>query len=69
MDNELSRIIILEKNIKGDLTRCNICNINFTAIQPCIVCAAIIEKEEKFNRKLTKEEFREVVAGICGGAR
>ncbi|GAF86626.1 unnamed protein product, partial [marine sediment metagenome] len=35
MSEELNRIVILEKNIKGDLSRCQICEINFTAIQPC----------------------------------
>ncbi|MEK6888731.1 MAG: hypothetical protein AABW80_01345 [Nanoarchaeota archaeon] len=61
MDCELNRIIILEKNIKGDLSKCNICNVNFTAIQPCIVCQTIIEKEEKLGRKLSEEEFNEVI--------
>ena len=65
MSNEINRILILEKNIMGDLSKCKVCNINFTAIQPCIVCAAIIEKEEELGRKLTKEEFRKVVDGIC----
>lgn len=36
IDNNIDRIAILNKNVKGDLSRCNICNINFTAIQPCI---------------------------------
>ncbi len=67
MDEEINRIVILEKNIIGDLSRCRVCNINFTAIQPCIICASIIEKEEKLGRKLTKEEFDEIINGICGG--
>jgi len=57
MSEELKRIVILEKNIKGDLSRCQICKINFTAIQPCIMCQLKIEKEEKLGRKLTKEEI------------
>jgi len=61
MNEELKRIIILEKNIKGDLSKCHICGINFTAIQPCIVCQLVIEKEEELGRKLTKEEFYELV--------
>jgi len=60
MDEELNRIVILEKNIKGDLSRCNVCDINFTAIQPCILCQLIIEKEEKLGRKLKKEEVYEL---------
>ncbi len=69
MDDEISRIVILEKNVKGDLSKCNICNVNFTAIQPCIICQSIIEKEDKLKRKLTREEFNEIVEGICGGRR
>ena len=69
MNDETNRIVILYKNIKGDLSKCNICKINFTAIQPCIICASIVEKEEKLKRKLTREEFREIIEGICGGKR
>ena len=61
MENEIDRIVILEKNVFGDVSRCNICKINFTAIQPCIICQSIIEKEQELGRKLTKEEFDEVV--------
>jgi len=57
MNEEINRIVILEKNIKGDLSKCEICNINFTAIQPCIMCQLIIEKEEELGRKLVKEEI------------
>ena len=64
MSNKLNRIVILEKNIKGDLSRCNICEINFTAIQPCIMCQLIIEKEEELGRKLTKEEVCELNDGL-----
>ncbi len=60
MDEELNRIVILEKNIKGDLCRCQICKINFTAIQPCMICQLIIEKEEELGRELTKEETLEL---------
>ena len=66
MDNNINRIVILEKNVKGDLSRCNICNINFTAMQPCIICAAIIDKEEELGRKLTQEEFRDLTRGLFG---
>ncbi len=69
MSDETNRIVILYKNIKGDLSKCNICNINFTAIQPCIICASIIEKEEKLKRKLNKEEFSMIIEGICGEQR
>ncbi|MCX6741723.1 MAG: hypothetical protein NTX24_00920 [Candidatus Pacearchaeota archaeon] len=61
---EINRIIILEKNIIGDLSRCKICNINFTAIQPCIICQLIIEKEQKLGRKLTKQEFQDAIKGF-----
>ena len=57
MSNKINRIIILERNVKGDMSRCNICKINFTALQPCILCQLRIEKEEKLGRKLTKEEI------------
>ena len=67
MNEELNRIVILEKNIRGDLFKCKICKINFTAIQPCIICQSVIEKEEKLKRKLTREEFHEIINGICGG--
>jgi len=57
MGDKINRIVILEKNIKGDLSRCQICKINFTAIQPCIMCQLRIEKEEELGRELTKEEI------------
>ncbi|MFH1585201.1 MAG: hypothetical protein ABIB79_00355 [archaeon] len=57
--DELNRIVILEKNIKGDLSRCEICKINFTAIQPCLVCSLIIKKEATLGRRLTMEEFED----------
>jgi len=66
MSKDINRIVILNKNIKGDLSKCNICNINFTAIQPCIVCQLIIEKEQKLGRKLTREEFLDINNKICG---
>lgn len=66
MNNDINRIVILEKNIKGDLGRCKICNTNFTAIQPCIVCRSIIEKEQELGRKLTKEEFKDLIKGLLG---
>lgn len=66
MNDEINRIVILEKNIKGDLSKCNICNINFTAIQPCIICQLIIEKEQKLGRKLNKEEFDDIMKGFFG---
>ena len=60
MSEEINRIVILEENIKGDLSKCQICNVNFTAIQPCIMCQLIIEKEEELGRSLTKEELWEL---------
>lgn len=62
MNEELNRIIILEENIKGDLSKCKICGINFTALQPCIICQLVIEKEKELGRKLKKEEFKELIS-------
>lgn len=56
-DEEINRIVILDEKVKGDLSRCKICGINFTAIQPCIICQLKIEKEQKLGRQLTREEF------------
>ena len=67
--NSLNRIVILEKHVKADLSRCNVCNINFTAFQPCIICQLIVEKEQDLGRKLTKKEFNNIVQGISGGER
>lgn len=64
--NELKRIVILEKKIKGDLSRCQICEINFTAIQPCIMCQLKIEKEEELGRELTNEKIREIYQRVLG---
>ena len=60
MTDKINRIVILERNVKGDLSKCNACKINFSAIQPCIICQLKIEKEEKLGRKLTKIEFYEL---------
>lgn len=57
MEDKIDRVVILEKNIQGDLFRCKICKINFTALQPCIMCQLRIEKEEKLGRNLTKQEL------------
>lgn len=60
MDSEkIDRIVILEKNVFADLKRCSICGINFTAIEPCILCAIRIEKEKELGRELTRKEFRD----------
>lgn len=66
MAEDINRIVIFDKNISGDLRRCKICNINFTAIQPCIICQLIIEKEQKLGRRLTKDEFDEIMNGFFG---
>ncbi|MBI2629868.1 hypothetical protein HYW76_02090 [Candidatus Pacearchaeota archaeon] len=49
-----------------DMSRCNVCRINSTAIQPCIICSLVQEKEQKLGRKLTKDEFIELNREICG---
>ena len=59
-DEEINRIVILRENVFGDLKRCSVCKINFTAIDPCIICSLRIQKEKELGRKLTKEEFREL---------
>jgi len=66
MSEEINRIVILEKNIKGDLSKCQICKINFTAIQPCIMCQLKIEKEEELGRGLTEKEIKEIYQGVLG---
>jgi len=60
-DEKINRIIILEKNVIGDLHRCKVCNINFTAMQTCILCQLVIEKEQELGRKLTKQEFHDTI--------
>lgn len=64
MAERLNRIVIIDKNIRGDLKRCKICDVNFTAFDNCIICQLIIEKEEELGRKLTKEEFDELLSGF-----
>lgn len=66
MDEPINRLVILGDKVHGDLFRCNICQINFTAIQPCIICSAIIEKQNKLGRKLNKEEFDCLRKGLLG---
>ena len=66
MNTQLNRIVILDKNVKADLSRCTQCNINFTAIQPRIVCQSLFEKEQKLGRKLTKKEFEDTLGGLLG---
>lgn len=62
-EEKLNRIIIAKKGkirVFGYLSRCEICGINFSAIQPCIICSMKTEKEKKLRRKLTREEFKEL---------
>jgi len=61
MRNEINRIVILDKNIRGDIIKCNVCRINFTAVQPCIVCQLIIEKQNELERKLTEKELNDLI--------
>ena len=57
--NKINRIVIAETEGKykvfGDLKKCKICNINFTAIQPCIMCELRIEKEKELGKPLTEK--------------
>ena len=46
--------------IKGDLSKCNICQINFTAKQPCVMCEMRINKEKELGRKMTQTEWDEL---------
>ena len=62
-DTKINRIVICKKgkyNVFGDLRRCKICQINFTAVQPCIMCNLRIEKENEKGRKLTSAELRKL---------
>ena len=65
MKEEINQIIIAKvegKNkIYGNLSRCNTCKINFTAIQPCIICSLIKEKEGQLGRKLNKQEYEDLL--------
>ena len=61
---KVDKIVILKNNIKPDLSKCHVCAINFTALQPCIICQLRIEKEQELGRKLTREEFRQLGAWL-----
>jgi rRNA-processing protein FCF1 len=59
----INRIIIAKRgkfNIFGDLKRCKVCKINFSAISPCIMCSLRIKKKKELGRKLTKKELRDL---------
>ena len=63
MEEKIDRIIIDQKGkyrVVGDLKRCEVCGINFTAIPPCIMCTLRLEKEKELGRRLTKKEFKEL---------
>lgn len=63
MGEEIYRIVIDypgKISIRGDLKRCEICKINFSAGAPCLMCQMRINKEKELGRKLTLEEFREL---------
>jgi len=75
MEDELNRIIIMEKGknvdgknvrIFGDLQKCQVCKINFSAFPRCIMCTLIAEKEKKIGRRLTRIEFRKLVKEFFG---
>ena len=61
----VDRIVIAEiygKNkVFGDLRKCKICNVNFSAKGNCILCDMRIEKEGKLGRELTKEEWKKEI--------
>ena len=65
--NNINRILILKKGVHGDLSKCKLCKTNFTAIQPCIVCQSIIEKEQALGRKLSNKECADLTNGLLGG--
>lgn len=63
MDEEIERIIIDypgKVSVRGDLKRCEICKINFSANSPCLMCLMRINKEKELGRKVTREEFKEL---------
>ena len=66
MNDEINRIVIFDKNVKCDVIKCNVCKINFTAIQPCIICQLIIERQGELGRKLTEKEFNDLIKGFFG---
>jgi len=61
MEEKIDEICIADiegkQKVFGHLKKCNICDINFTAKQPCIVCDTILEKEKELGRALTKKEY------------
>lgn len=65
---EINRIIIAETDGKnmmvGDLKKCPICKINFSAKGNCIMCDMRIEKEKEVGRKLNEEEWNELYGWI-----
>ena len=63
MDEEINRIIINcqgKYRVVGDLGKCKICKINFTAISPCIMCTLRLKKEKELGRRLTEREWKEL---------
>ena len=60
----IDRIVIAETDGKykvfGDLKKCKICNINFSFIEPCIMCSMRTDKEKELGRRLTQEEYDEL---------
>ena len=64
----VNRIVIAETDgnykILGDVKKCKICNINFSAMQPCIMCKLRINKEKEVGRPLSKKEFEDLYEWI-----
>ena len=70
MTERIDQIIIAEtegrRKIFGNLKRCEVCRINFTALQPCIICSAVIEQERELGRQLTRDEYDKILGGLNG---
>lgn len=66
--SEIDRIVVAETDgrykVFGDLKKCEICGINFSAKQPCVMCSMRINKEKELNRKLTKQEWDELFSWL-----
>ena len=48
--SNVEQIIHVSKNVKANLIRCNICNINFTIQSPCIACELRLKEPDKYKQ-------------------
>ena len=64
MGEEIDRIVIMGDGVYGDLFRCGVCGVNFTAGWFCVVCGARGERE--FGVGLGMEEVKRICLGVLG---